>query len=73
MSLADKYKIPEASLKKMISDGILPCSIVKADEIVCFYNQQISSGIPKPEAMKNTSEQYDIALSYTYRLVNKFG
>lgn len=73
MSLAEKYGLSEEAFKKMVRDGILPNSVIRSNEIICFYNQKITAGVPKPEAIKCISETYDISLVYAYRIVNKFG
>lgn len=73
MSLAKKYGLSEETFKKMVQDGILPCSIVRHNEMVSFYSQKITAGIPKPEAMKLTSEEYDIHLTNVYKIINRFG
>lgn len=72
MSLAEKYGLSEETFKKMVRDGVLPCSIIRHNEMASFYNQKITAGIPKPEAMKLTSEEYDMSLQYTYTIVNRF-
>lgn len=72
MKLSEKYGITEASIKAMVKDGILPCSIIKCQEIMTFYDDQIKSGVPKYEAVKIASDMAEVSIQYVYRIINRF-
>lgn len=72
MSLSKKYGIPEETIKAMVKDGVLPCSVVKCDEIMNYYNDQRSKGEPKSEAVHRTSDVLNISTRYVYLIIKKF-
>lgn len=72
MSIAKKYGISEDAIKAMVRDGILPCSVIKCDEILSCYSEKIAQGIPKYEAVHLTSDEANVSLSYVYRIINRF-
>lgn len=69
MSLAKKYGLSEEVVKSMIRDGILPCSIVKAEEVIAFYDKEIRSGVPKSEAVKRASDELNVSIRSVYRFI----
>ena len=70
-SLSKKYGLTEGTIKNMVKDGILPCSVIRCDEILSIYQSEIDAGTSKPEAVKRTSDQANVTSSYVYRLINR--
>lgn len=71
MSLGKKYGIPEETVKLLIKDGWLSCSVAKCEEVIIHYKKHISEGIPKPEAVHRVCDEINISKSYVYRLIKK--
>lgn len=69
--LSKKYGLSEGTIKNMVKDGILPCSVIRCDEILSVYQTQIDAGVPKSEAVKRASDYADVTSSYVYRLINR--
>ena len=72
MSISNRYGVDEKVIQKMIKDGVLPCSVVKFDEIISIYRTKIESGCANPEAVKQTSEETNVSIQYVYRIIRKF-
>lgn len=72
MSLSKKYGIPEETIKLMIKDGWLSCSVAKCEEVIVHYKKHISQGIPKPEAVHRVADEIKVSESYIYRIMKKF-
>lgn len=68
-SLSEKYGLSEGTIKNMIKDGVLPCSVVRCDEILSIYQSEIDAGTAKPEAVKRVSDQINVSSSYVYRIL----
>lgn len=68
-SLSKKYGLSEGTIKNMIKDGVLPCSVVRCDEILSVYQSEIDAGTPKSEAVKRVSDQINVTSSYVYRIL----
>jgi hypothetical protein len=71
MSLADKYKIPESSIKAMVKDGVIPWGVVRQEQFVTFYKKTVDSGIEKYEAVKLTAEEFNVSKQYIYRIIQQ--
>lgn len=72
MSLAKKYGITEATIKNMINDGVLPCSVVRSEEAVNYYNIQLDKGLSKSEAVQITALQMNLSIQHIYRIIKKY-
>ena len=72
MSLAKKYGVTEAAIKGMIKDGIIPWGAIRQDAMNTFYKNKIESGVDKNEAVKLTSEEFNVSKTYIYRLIQQF-
>jgi predicted transcriptional regulator YheO len=72
MSLSDKYNIPQATIKAMIKDGWISCSVPQYEEIAYFYKKQIESGLSSSEAINRTAEVTSVSKRTVYRVVHKF-
>lgn len=42
MSLSNKYNIPQATIKKMITDGVISCSWPMYEEIYTMYQKSMA-------------------------------
>jgi len=73
MSLAKKYGIPEACVKNMVQDGVIPWGVIRQEEMNSFYKSKRESGVEKHEAVKLTSEEFNVSKTYIYRLIQQFG
>jgi hypothetical protein len=73
MSLAKKYGVPESSIKCMVKDGVIPWGVVRQVEFISFYKSKLESGVEKHEAVKLTSEEFNVSKTYIYRLIQQFG
>lgn len=72
MSLAKKYGIPEASIKCMVQDGVIPWGVIRQNQMRDFYNTKLNE-VEKHEAVKLTSEEFNVSKTYIYRLIQQFG
>ena len=72
MSLSKKYGIPEETIKLMIKDGWLSCSVAKCEEIIVHYKKHVDAGIPKPEAVLRVTEEIPVCKRHVYRILSKF-
>jgi len=73
MSLAKKYGVPESSIKCMVKDGVIPWGVIRQEAMNTFYRNKIESGVEKNEAVKLTSEEFNVSKTYIYRLIQQFG
>jgi hypothetical protein len=71
MSLAKKYGIPEASIKSMVKDGVIPWGVIRQEQFVTFYKNKVDAGVEKHEAVKLTSEEFNVSKTYIYRLIQQ--
>lgn len=71
MSLASKYGISEQSLKALIKDGWISCSVAKYDEVYSFYKEK-RKAVTHSEAIKETSITYNISDRWVYEIVRRF-
>lgn len=71
MSLAKKYGIPEASIKSMVKDGVIPWGVIRQEEFVSFYKRKVDDGTEKYEAVKLTAEEFNVSKTYIYRLIQQ--
>ena len=69
MSLAKKYGISEEKIKRLIRDGVIPFGEVRKDQIYCCFQNYLSSGITKPEAIKLTSDDMRCSERYVYDVI----
>lgn len=73
MSLDKKYGVSEACIKAMVKDGIIPWGVIRQEQMRSCYKSKIDSGIEKHEAVKLTSEEFNVSKTYIYRLIQQFG
>jgi hypothetical protein len=69
MSLAKKYGIPESSIKCMVKDGVIPWGVIRQEAFISFYKSKVDDGIEKHEAVKLTSEEFNVSKTYIYRVI----
>lgn len=72
MSLAKKYGIPEETIKLMIKDGWLSCSVAKCEEIIVHYKRHVDAGVPKLEAVHRVEDEIKVSERHIYRILKKF-
>lgn len=71
MSLDKKYGIPASTIKSMVSDGVIPWGVIRQEQFVSFYKSKIDDGVEKHEAVKLTSEEFNVSKTYIYRLIQQ--
>jgi hypothetical protein len=71
MTLSEKYGIPPEKIKAMIKDGWINCSVVQYEEIVTFYNSEISKGIDSPQAKHNAAAKFRISERWVHDIVKR--
>ena len=71
MSLAKKYGIPEACIKSMVHDGVIPWGVIRQEAFISFYKAKVDEGIEKYEAVKLTAEAFNVSKTYIYRLIQQ--
>lgn len=72
MSLAKMFGITDAQVKKMVSLGVIPCSVSNKEKIYDVYKIELSSGIPKTEAITNTADKLKICERTVYSAIEFF-
>lgn len=73
MSLAKKYNIPEQTVKALVKDGWLSCSVPMYEEIYYSYKKKIATnGGQKMQAVYETSIDMGISESWVYKIVERF-
>lgn len=60
MSLDQKYNIPRETIKNMVADGVISCSVARQHEIYDYYLQYMSSG--KGKGKSQSEVFFDISL-----------
>lgn len=70
--LSKRYDIPESTLKKMITDGIITTCVARQDEILYTYKTHIRNGMSDMEARKNTSVTHNCSDRWVYELVKRY-
>lgn len=61
---AKKYDIKEQSMKALIKDGWLSCSIPAYEEIIIHYRQSNS--------MQKTADHFNVSKKYVYSVIHRF-
>lgn len=72
MTLAEKYGLDEETIKKMIRDGIIPCSVSKHEQVYNLYLKGMSTGLPRPQAVANAAEEFNLSERMVYLIIKKF-
>ncbi len=67
--LCDKYGLKEEQLKAMVKDGVISTTWPYYDEIIIFYKSKGANS----EAIKQTSEKFNVDISTVYKIVKKLG
>lgn len=68
MSIFDKYGIEPEKVKAMIKDGIIPCSVVKRDEIYTTY-KTLSKSVNKPDAVHQTAVKCNVTSRWVWMII----
>lgn len=71
MGLGKKYNIEEEKITLLVKDGVIGWEALRQYEIVSCYQNKIEAGIPRAEAVKQTSEEKNITCSQVYRVLKK--
>lgn len=71
MTLSEKYNIPKETIKILIKDGWLSCSVPQYEEIFIFYKEEISKGVPSKQAVYNTSVKAGVCERQVYNIIHK--
>jgi len=72
MNLAEKYGISPEVVKQMIKDGWLPCSLTKYEEVIAVYEKNIITGMPRLQAITNTSMATKTPERTVYSIIKNF-
>lgn len=72
MTLSEKYGIPEETIKLLIKDGWLSCSIPQYEAIIIHYKSEISKGTRRLQAIANTAEKNHVSENQVYKIIHKF-
>jgi len=59
-------------MKCMVKDGVIPWGVIRQEAMNTFYRNKIESGVEKNEAVKLTSEEFNVSKTYIYRLIQQF-
>lgn len=70
MKLAEKYNVPEKTIKAMVKDGWLSCSVHQYEEVYFHYKENKSLG--KMNAIRIASDNTGYSESMVYYIVSKF-
>lgn len=68
MSLFDRYGVEPEKIKAMIKDGIIPCSVVKRDEIVTTYRSLVRT-MPNGDAVHETSIKCNVSSRWVWKII----
>lgn len=72
MSLADKYGIPEETIKALIKDGWITCTATKYEEVIYIYKRNLKEGKCKSQAVSNAADEARISDRQVWRIIHKF-
>jgi hypothetical protein len=70
--LSKKYGIPESTIKALIKDGWLSCSLPKYEEVYYHYKAEYLKTGFKTKAVQNTSITTGYSESMVFYIVSKF-
>ncbi len=62
--LSDKYGIPEETVKLMVKDGVISCSMPMYHEIVYHYK--------KSQSLQKTADEFNISRTRVWEIVHQF-
>ena len=71
MSLSEKYGISPDKIKAMIRDGWISCSVIQYEEILTFYNSEVSKGVEPIQAKHNTSVKFKITERWVHAIISR--
>lgn len=72
MKLSEKYNVPEETIKAMIKDGWMNCSVAKYEEIFNVYRKERDAGISKPQAIANAAQAGKVSERAVYYIIQRF-
>lgn len=73
MSLSKKYDIPQATVLKMVNDGVISCSWPMYEEIYSMYQKSMSiGGKTKTDIFYEIAEKKGVSYETVKHAVNKF-
>lgn len=70
--LSKKYGIPETTVKQLINDGWLSCSVPQYEQIFYTYKENLKKCDSKSQAVLETSVVNGISKEWVYKIINKF-
>lgn len=71
MTLSEKYGIPPEKIKLLIKDGWISCSVPHYEEIVIFYQAEVSKGVGSKQAVYNASVKAGLSERQVYNIIHK--
>ena len=72
MSLSKKYGVPEATIKMMVSDGVISTSWPGCEEIYYHYKSKLSTCKNQTEAVHVTAEERHVSVGLVYKSIHRF-
>lgn len=60
--LSDKYKVPEETIKMMVRDGVISCSVPFYQEVVYHYKNSSS--------LQVTADKFNISKTRVWQIVH---
>lgn len=69
MTLSEKYGIPPEKIKLLIKDGWISCSVPQYEEIVIFYQAEVSKGVNSTQAVHNASVKAGLSERRVYDII----
>jgi hypothetical protein len=60
---AKKYDLKESSMKALIKDGWLSCSIISYEEVVIHYRES--------KSMQKTADHFNVSKKHVYDIVHR--
>lgn len=70
--LSKKYNIPETTIKKMVTDGVINNCVIRQDGILYTYRMNIEKGMSEIESRKMTSITHNCTDRWVYEIVKRY-
>jgi hypothetical protein len=72
MTIKDKYGISTRTWQAMIRDGVIPCKVSRAEEIISCYVKKKQSGLSHTESVVSTAYEMKCSCTWVYEVIRKY-
>lgn len=72
MNWVDEFGIPQSTITNLVRKGIIASGVINKYQMYAFYKSKLESGVVNAEAVKLTSEQFEVSKTYVYKIIQQF-